>query len=687
MSSETEAVPVLIVSGSPDNSEAINSVLRNRGIPAHCTRIASAESFKDHAGTGYSLAIVFSDEDVSLLQEVLKIRDLMDKDLPVVSCRQILDPDVLSADIVSGAADLVVLGQRQRLYKVLEREIRRSRMAWALRETVAVASSYREQLQTFMAGSADAIAMVQEGIVMESNPAWSRLFGYKDEAAMVGIPLMDLVSADSQAALKGALIAFDQGRWPGDPLRCTGVDTKGRPLELELLFEAAELEQDPCVRISIASGAREDARLLQDLRDAVNKDPLTGFFSRQHFVKLLEENLSEPLRGGVRALAIVRPDTFGNLVEMVGPIASEELLARIAQVLREHLQPKDLYGRFGGTAFSVLLARGNTRDVRAWADGLCRKLAGQLFEIGDKSISATCTVGLAMADSKRKSIDDLVAQALDACSGGRTKGGNRSEYSVADDASTRLEESDRLWIPRIKQALIESRFRLALQPVGSLTGEDVGLVDLLVRLIDEQGDEVLPSHFLGAAERNKLIKNIDRWVMAASMAWLAANEGKKAFVRLSQATVLDESLPGWLAQQIANAGIEPARMIFEVAELSADGQLKATRDLALNLRETGYGFAVEHFGVGSRPLQILNHIPMDYLKVDGSLMQGLARDGQLQQKVKDLVAEAKQRNILTVAERVEDANTMAALWQIGIEYIQGYQLNEPEVVLSEEPDA
>ncbi len=686
MTTETDAVPVLIVSGSPDNAEAINSVLRNRGIPAHCTRIPSAEPFKEHAGTGYSLAVVFSDEDVALLSEVLKVRDLMDKDLPVVSCRQVLDPDVLSADIVAGASDLVVLGQRQRLYKVLEREIRRSRMAWALREAVAVAGSYREQLKTFMAGSADAIAMVQEGIVMESNPAWSQLFGYGSESEMLGLPLMDLVSSDSQAALKGALIAFDQGRWPGDPLRCTGVGADGRPLELELLLEAAEFEQEPCVRISIASGAKEDARLLQDLRDAVNKDPLTGFFSRQHFVKLLEEKMAQPLRGGVRALAIVRPDAFGNLVEMVGPIASEELLARIAQVLREHLQPKDLYGRFGGTAFSVLLARGNTRDVRAWADGLCRKLAAQLFEINGKSIATTCTVGLAMADSKRKTIDDLVAQALEACSAGRGKGGNRSEYSLADDASTRLEESDGLWVPRIKQALIESRFRLARQPVGSLTGEDVGLVDLLVRMIDEQGDEVLPSQFVGAAERNKLIKNIDRWVIAASLAWLKSNPEIKAFVRLSQATVMDESLPQWLEQQFGAAGIEPGRMIFEVAEVAADGQLKATRDLAETLRETGYGFAIEHFGVGARPQQVLNHVPMDFLKVDGSLMQGLARDAQLQDRVKQLVAEAKGREIRTVAERVEDANTMAALWQIGIEYIQGYQLNEPEVVLSEEPE-
>ncbi|MGB5542900.1 MAG: bifunctional diguanylate cyclase/phosphodiesterase [Gammaproteobacteria bacterium] len=678
---------MLVVSGSPDNAEAINSVLRNRGIAAHCTRIATAAAFREHAGIGYSLAVVFADEDVDMLPEVLRVRDLTDNDLPVVSCRQVLDPDVLSADIVAGAADLVVLGQRQRLHKVLEREIRRSRMAWALREAVAVAGSYREQLRTFMTGSADAIALVQEGIVMETNPAWSQLFGYADETAMLGTPLMDLVTPDSQAALKGALIAFDQGRWPGDALRCTGLDKEQRPLELQLLFEPAEFDQEPCVRISIAAGEREDGRLLQDLRDAVNKDPLTGFYSRQHFVTLLEESLAQPLRGGVRALAVIRPDAFGNLVEMVGPIASEEVLARMAQVLREHLQPKDLYGRFGGTAFSVLMARGNNRDVRAWADGLCRKLAAQLFDIDGKSVAMTCTVGLSIADKERKNIDELVGQALEACSAGRARGGNCSETSDADEASTRLEESDRLWLPRIKQALLESRFRLARQPIGSLTGQDVGLVDLLVRMIDEQGDEVLPSKFLGAAQRHKLIKNIDRWVIAASLAWLSANPEIKAFVRLSQATILDDTLPRWLAQQFDAAKVEPGRMIFEVAEVDADGQLKATRDLAEILRETGYGFAIEHFGVGSRPQQVLNHVPMDYLKIDGSLMQGLSREAQLQQTVGELVAAARERNIRTIAERVEDANTMAALWQIGIEYIQGYQLMEPEVVLSEEADS
>lgn len=682
---EPDAVPVLVVSASPDNAEAINSVLRNRGIPAHCKRITSAMDFHDEVRGDYHLAVVFADEDDRLLTEILRVRDLEDTEIPVISCRKTMDAEQLSADVVAGAADLVVLSQRQRLYKVLEREIRRARIGRALREAIAVAASYREQLKTFMAGSTDALAHVQEGIVIDINPAWGQLFGYEDESEMVGLPIMDLFAAVSQATIKGALVACMQGRWPGDKLRCKGTDRNGEDLDLELELEPGEFEQEPCVRINIASGARDDAQLLKDLRDAVRKDPLTGFFSRQYFVEQLQSAVDAPLSGGVRALAIIRPDTFGRVVETVGPIASEDLLARMARILHEHLQPKDIYGRFGGTAFAIVLARGNNRDLRAWSGALCRKLAAQLFEVEGKSIAMTCTVGLAIADNDRKSVDELIRQAVEACGVGRIQGGNRVQQSNADDASTRIEESDRLWVPRIKQALIENRFRLARQPIASLTGDDSGLVDILVRMIDEQGDEVLPSEFMAAAERNQLIKNIDRWVIGASLAWLADSDAQRAFLRLSRPSIMDDMLLQWLADRLRDSGIEPSRVVFQVAETAAEAQLKATRDLATRLRSAGFGFAIEHFGVGARPAQIISHVPMDFLKIDGSFMQGLAGDRDLQNKVTDLVSEAKNHQILTIAERVEDANTMAVLWQVGVEYIQGYQVMEPEVVLAEEP--
>ena len=95
----------------------------------------------------------------------------------------------------------------------------------------------------------------------------------------------------------------------------------------------------------------------------------------------------------------------------------------------------------------------------------------------------------------------------------------------------------------------------------------------------------------------------------------------------------------------------------------------------------GFAFALEHVGTGRDPLRMIAHLPMDYIKVDGTLMQGLAIDTDLQQRVRDLVDQAKAKNVATVAERVEDANTMAVLWQLGVQFIQGYFINAPEEVV------
>ena len=389
----------------------------------------------------------------------------------------------------------------------------------------------------------------------------------------------------------------------------------------------------------------------------------------------------------MRGLAIIRPDAFGNVVETVGSRASELVIQGMAGILKDHVQPSDVYGRFGGTLFAVLLPRGNTRDMQAWSESFCRKVGAKLFELSDKSLSVTCTVGLATIDESEPSLDLVISQAMEACQDGRSRGGDQVAVSSANQATTEIEDNDRLWVPRIKQALIDQRFRLAPQPIASLAGSAEGIYDVLVRMIDEQGDDILPGQFMPAAERNQLVKNIDRWVLGATVGWCRDQSVNRAFVRLSQPTVTDDTLVRWLLEQVEGAGIGPDRLVLQVPEIVADRHLKATRDMAEELRSLGFGFAIEHFGVGSRPMQVLNHVPMEFLKIDGSLMQGMAREPHLQAKLGGLVSDAREKGIATIAERVEDANTMAVLWQLGVEYIQGYQVQEPEVVLAEDPPA
>jgi EAL domain-containing protein (putative c-di-GMP-specific phosphodiesterase class I) len=127
--------------------------------------------------------------------------------------------------------------------------------------------------------------------------------------------------------------------------------------------------------------------------------------------------------------------------------------------------------------------------------------------------------------------------------------------------------------------------------------------------------------------------------------------------------------------------IDPNRIAFAVTEQVATEYLADTLELATGLRKTGFHFALEHFGTGRDPKRLLGHLPVTYIKVDGTLMQGLSVDQNLQQRVRDFVDQAKQKQVRTIAERVQDANTMAVLWQLGIEFIQGYFVNEPEEVV------
>jgi EAL domain-containing protein (putative c-di-GMP-specific phosphodiesterase class I) len=206
------------------------------------------------------------------------------------------------------------------------------------------------------------------------------------------------------------------------------------------------------------------------------------------------------------------------------------------------------------------------------------------------------------------------------------------------------------------------------------------MFDVLVRMLDEQGNEVLPAEFIAAAERNDLMKNIDRWVIGASMSFAANRKAACIFVRVSKDTLLDKSLLGWLDTQLKSLKIEAKRICIQLTEDLANQYVRQTKELAESLRKLGFRFALEHFGTGRDPLKLLSDIDMNFIKIDGSLMQGLSTNQIQQQRVKGLVEAAKRKGIETVAERVEDANTMAVLWQLGIEFIQGYFVNAPEDV-------
>jgi EAL domain-containing protein (putative c-di-GMP-specific phosphodiesterase class I)/GGDEF domain-containing protein len=382
----------------------------------------------------------------------------------------------------------------------------------------------------------------------------------------------------------------------------------------------------------------------------------------------------------VRQFAHIKPDRFTEIQHSIGVLASEDFMAQLADLLRVQLTPTDICGRFGGNGFLILLERGTARDVETWAENVVKRVGEHTFAIEDKTLSATVTVGLGLLSSVNPDVGAAVGDAISATRRGRELGGNQMYAVDKSDTDTRVQAYDTIWVKHIKSALMENRFRLVQQPIASLLGEDKGMFDVLVRMLDEQGTEVLPAEFIAAAERNDLMKNIDRWVIGASMSFVANRKASCIFVRVSKDTVLDKSVITWLETQLKSLKIEPKRLCIQVTEEMATQYVRQTLELAESLRKLGFRFALEHFGTGRDPLKLLADIGMDFIKVDGSLMQGLSTNQLQQQRVKGLVEAAKRKGVETIAERVEDANTMAVLWQLGIEFIQGYFVNAPEDV-------
>jgi PAS domain S-box-containing protein len=678
---DNSAVPLIVFSPQREPSEFINSLMRKAGEPVHCTWIPAVRDLGEALEQLNPELLVCAYVPEADAKQAATVRDQLAPTVPMVLVRPQISETEIAAGMRLGARDVLSLSATDRVQAVLSRELRAFRLERALNTTLQSASDYRRQLQSVLQRSNDAILQVQEGIVVDANQTWLELFGYDDPTAVVGQPMMDLFDDRSHAALKGALVACRQGKWSDHPLKVNALLADGSQFTLDLVLTPGEFDNEPCIRLMVPAQKRDDRQLTADLGDAVKRDQTTGLLLRRPLLDAISIRIAAPPAAGVRFMALVRPDKFAEIEKDVGVRASEQLVGEYAAMLKSHLGPNDIAGRLAGVSFLVLLERGNSHDVEAWAEQVLAKYSQNPSKIGQKTLHSSCTIGLTSISSSSTNLDAVIGDVLEAVRRGRGQGGNQIYHLDRADTDTRVQAYDMIWVKHIKSALMENRFRLVQQPVASLQGEDPNMFDVLVRMLDHQGKEVLPAEFMAAAERNDLLKNIDRWVVGASLSFAAQKKPGCLFVRLSKDTVLDTAFVEWLRTQLATGAHVPARICFQITESIAEQYMQQAMGQLASLKKLGFRIAIERFGSGRDPNKLLNAAPLDFIKIDGGLMQDLAGNLDIQGVVKKLVESAGMLKIETIAERVEDANTMAVLWQLGVQFIQGYFVNAPEEVV------
>ena len=679
------SISIAVLTENQDDVALINSSLRDGGHAAHCHWTNNPKHLRETlAAEDVELLILNCDNYPDTVRQVIKQKDRFNPEVPVIAIQEQADEFSIQKAMKNGACDLVSIGNRDRLQSVVSRELRALRVERALNSTIHSASEYKKQLKDYMQTSADAIALVEEGIITDVNDSWLKLFRAASNDEVLGLPLMDNFESESLAAIKGALVAAIAGKWASDEkLIAKSPVTSSDINEVHLEFRKFAFDNGPCVQVKVSAPDRDSKEPTKLVHDALKRDPTTLFFHRAQFIERLQKRLARKPSSGTHVLAYVKVDNFGQVLDKVGILNSDEILGQFAEALRKRLHPRDVAGRFEGTSMMVLLERGSARDAEVWGNQLCESIRKKTFEVADNSTQLTCTVGICAANEVYSNLEEFVAATVDAYQIGKEAGGNTAMLNESADEDSKQKEFDAIWVKHLKSALMDNRFQLAQLPIAGLRSDGIEMYDLLVRMLDEQGNSVLPSEFLPAAERSNMMKNIDRFMIKSAIDFCKDSEADRVFVRLSKQSVLDPTTLPWMDQEFDKHEFDCTRLVVQIPERDAAKHIKQTRAIVKKLRKIGVGFALEHYGVDREKFQILDILKPDYIKVDGELMHSLMTDKETQQSVEKIVRAANERNIKSIAERVENANAMAVLFQLGLDYMQGHYVNEPEVILQD----
>ncbi len=408
---------------------------------------------------------------------------------------------------------------------------------------------------------------------------------------------------------------------------------------------------------------------------------VTGLYNRQYFMKVLEENITTSARSGkFQAVTFILIDNFKTIREKIGIIASDTLISDIAGLIREIYGHENTLARFGDYTFTVLNNYSYKEGAYQLAETLRAKIEKRIMTIDEQTVSTTCSIGICVINDHVKDAQNAHSRADLACELARTSGGNQIHvHSTTIDAQIDREVEDKM-DDMVRKTIDDDRFYLVYQPVISLNGKSGGHYEVLLRVLDEDGQVILPGQFLALAEKSPLIMDIDRRVIQKAFKMLAAKHKEEEniafFIKLSGETLTDPKLPEWIDLQLKRFNLAGESIIFEIAESVAANKPHETQSFSRAVRAIGCKVTIEHFGYANNP-EIIKYLAVDFLKIDGSLINNLASSKDNQQKVKAIVDLARSNDTQCIAEHVDDAHCLVMLWQYSIDYIQGNLVQEP----------
>ena len=676
MAIEKKTIRLLILEDSQNEAERLVSLFRNAGRATRVHRITSSDNLAEALQQSWDLLISApSSEHLEPSEAITAIRRQA-KDIPVIQLVAGNESDAITEALMLGAQDALPQGEDERLILVANRELANLEERRARRAAEVALREAEKRCQLLLDSSVDAITYVHDGMHIYANRAYLKLFDYEDGDELEGMPMIDLIASADHAAFKDFLKNYQSAEGNAE-LNCQGVRADGSSFAVQMTFSPATYDGEPCIQVVIRAKT-SNAELEEKLREISSQDLVTGLFNRNHFLELMDNAAERAVNTGQPStLAYIRVDRYASMQGEIGLAGIDLLLTDLAGLLREHFPADTQLARFGDDVFTALLPGQTPEQCQASLATLLKKVEAHLFDVSGRTAQTTLSIGVAGLSEKTAKAQEVLDRAH-RCADELNDGNAIKVFNPADELAAAANRGNLLAM--VQQALENNSFRLLFQPIISLRGDAHEHYEVLLRLLNPQGEEVPPAQFLAAAKDAGLGEKIDRWVILNSIKLLADHRSKghntRLFVHLSSASLQDQTLLPWLSVALKAARLPSDSLVFQFSEPDAIAYLKQAKTLTQGLAELHCKIALSQFGCALNPFNTLKHLQVDFVKVDGSFSQDLS-NADNQEALKTLLSSLHAQAKLTIVPFVESASVLATLWQAGVNFIQGYYLQGP----------
>jgi len=685
---QNDIIQLIVVEESANDAELILNSLRKARYPIRPRHVEDDEDLQE-ALTEHEWDLIISVPEVGdfTVAEVCEMVSSSKQDIPVIVLAPKVDGKITMTLLNAGVAQVVPNDTGGCLPYVVGRELenlnerrRRKHLEQLYKET-------QKHNRMLLESSRDAIAYVHDGMHVQANPSYLKMFDYKSMDDLEGLPIMDLVAMNDQAKFKDFMREFmTDERSEERQIVLEGLKSNKKRFKIAMELSQAIYDSERCVQVIIREQSQSSRELEQKLKEVSRRDPLTGLFNRQHFIELLEKALAKAMETHTRSVCFyIALDNFSSIREKAGVAGAgaDPVMKNLAKIISD-LSHGGALARFGEGTFTLLMADKDGKkytNAGMIAEKICKAVEACVTELSDQSVVVTCSVGITQVLASAASAQDVLNDAHAACKLAMEPGGNRFEIykpRQSDDKTIDMSDIKRL----IETAIEDSRLSLRYQPIVSLHGENQELYEVFLRMVDYDGKTVPTGELFNVAENSNLSAMLDKWVLEQSIKALAEQEKKghktHLFIKLSDQAIKDETILLYIRKLLKSSGLPGERLILEISESVAIGQIKLAKAFISQLKTFGCQSALEHFGNGLNSETTLKHLQsVNYVKIDSSYSKGLSTNTENQEAVQKMVELAHELDKQTIAEAVEDANSLTILWSSEVDFAQGHYIQEP----------